>query len=330
MAIPRGEVNQDSLIGLDPSVIAAMGGVAGPKSGTGAAFAPPAAASPSADQLAQPFITIPGQTFSPDDYNTFIQGDPGYMGLKNSLTGNEDAFHAALRGAVQKSIISSGYAVPEASQFLDPGQADQAAQNPYSTAALATQAHSTNLRQIQNALAARGGYDSGELTYGVGNESQRFNQEDLSNRGQMADYIAGLLGQESTMKGNDAAQLAAELGNATSRQFALHPGSGSTTANFDTSTGTYIDSYGNHFDPTGKLLSTAPAPSGGSPQPTATPNISPIAFGTYGSPGAYGSQPGGGFAGAPQANPVFSLPTGYETSNAGQSGNLTKLLGLPV
>jgi hypothetical protein len=191
--------------------------------------------------------------------------------LLSSLHGNEDAFGATMKSQIQRDALQSGYNIPQLAPYLDAGMAGQITSDPNSAAAVSSETHANNLRAIQNQLAARGAYDSGELTYGIGNESERYNREGLSQRGALLDQINSLLGQQASMQGSDQAQLATELGNAAGRQATLHP---VTTANYDASTGGYVDQYGNHFNADGTpFASTASAPATPAPAAALAPDL---------------------------------------------------------
>lgn len=205
------------------------------------------------------------------DPNQFIQSDPTYQAILASLGGNEAATAAQDRASIQQDAINAGYNIPQLGQYLDPGVLGQIQSNPYSEAALAAQGHTTNLRNIQNTLAARGAYDSGELSYGVGNESQRYNEQTLTDQQNLMNQINSLLGGEANQKSTDAVQEAQALGTATQTQSALHPVG---TATFDSSTGTYVDTYGNHYNANGTLVSSsAPAAPKATPPPTSTNSV---------------------------------------------------------
>lgn len=232
-------------------------------------------------------ITIGG------DPSQYIYSDPGYQALLAALQGNEGAQTAADRAQIQQDAIRSGYYSDALSPYLDAGMQGQIQSNPYSLQALASQGHTTNVRNIQNSLAARGGYNSGELTYGIGNESQRFNQENLSNEQSLMDQINALLGGEASTKASDAQQEAQALGDATARQSSLHPVS---TATYDASTGTYVDTYGNHFNADGSAYTAPKTPT---PPPAAPPAPKFTAPTQPGYGGPFGSHVGAPPMGAP-------------------------------
>lgn len=142
---------------------------------------------------------------------------------------------------------------------MDAGTADAAAQNPLSTNAGLNTQHTGNVRAIGNNLAARGGYDSGELTYGLGNENLRDTQAHADAMGKFMDYANGLFGQLGSMSAQDAAQLGSELGNAAMRQLALHPGS-TISAVWDDARGAYIDAQGNAYDQWGNHIASGAGP----------------------------------------------------------------------
>lgn len=211
-------------------------------------------------------IAVPGTPLTPDQYKQYALSDPGYQALQASLQGNENAFQSQARGGINKGVIALGLMPTDSSLsgWLDPGTAALAASNPTSTAAGLNLAHQQNIRNIQNNLAARGGYDSGELTYGLGNENQRDTQARADALSKFMDYANGLFGQLGTMQAGDAQQLGQELGNAAMRQLALHPGE-TTSATWDDNTGTYIDGQGNHYDQYGNFIGNS---QGANPTPT--------------------------------------------------------------
>lgn len=209
---------------------------------------------------------MPSKPLTPDQYKQYALQDPGFLGLQSALQGNEDSFQAQARGGINKGVVGLGLAPTDSSlaSWLDPGTADAAAQNPLSTGAGLTLNHQANMRNIQNSLAARGGYDSGELTYGLQNEDTRDTQARASALSSFMDYANGLFGQLGTMKAQDASQLGQELGNAAMRQLALHPGE-TTSAVWDDSRGAYIDSNGNAYDQWGNPITST---GGGDTPPT--------------------------------------------------------------
>jgi len=218
-----------------------------------------------------PYPTDGSSIATGGDPNNWMQTDPSYQALLSALHGNEGAFSAQMRAQIQRDALRSGYDIPELGQFLDAGMLDQMKNDPNSLRAMSQQGHGVNLRNIQNQLAARGGYNSGELTYGIGNEDQRFNQEGLSQRGALLDEIRALLGQQAQLQGSDASQLAGALGDAAQRQATLHPVG---TAHYDSSTGSYIDQYGNHFNQDGTPFGSPPkAPA---PAPTPPAQFTPL------------------------------------------------------
>lgn len=162
----------------------------------------------------------PGYT---PDYANLIYGDPGYMALKAAMDSSLAAFNSQMRGQIQQDVLNSGYAIPSALGFLTKAQIEEAKNNPYSQAALAAKGHDVNLRAIQNQLAARGGFNSGELPYGLGHEGDRYNMQTQSNEAALANEIRNLIGQQAQLKSTWMAQLAAGLGAAMQNQMALHP-----------------------------------------------------------------------------------------------------------
>lgn len=205
-------------------------------------------------------LAVPSDPLTPDQYKNYALQDPGFLGLQSALKGNEDAFRAQARGGINSGIISLGIAPPDSSlkDWIDPSTAAAAAANPLSTDAGLRQQHTNNLRTIQNSLAARGAYDSGELTYGLGNENTRDASTRADALSKFMQYANGLFGNLGSMQASDAAQLGGELGNAAMRQLALHPGS-TTTANWDDNTGTYVDASGNHYDQYGNHIGSGPS-----------------------------------------------------------------------
>jgi len=226
-------------------------------------------------------LAVPSAPLTPDQYKNYALQDPGFLGLQSALQGNEDAYRAQARGGINKGVISLGVAPPDSSLngWLDSGTSAAAAANPLSQNASLLNAHHQNLRAIQNSLAARGGYDSGELPYGLGNENTRDTQAHADAMGKFMDYANGLFGNLGSMQAGDASQLGSELGNAAMRQLALHPGS-TTAANWDDATGTYVDSSGNHYDQYGNHIATSgdsttsftTLASAAAPPPTPTPS----------------------------------------------------------
>jgi hypothetical protein len=206
-------------------------------------------------------IAVPGTPLSPDEYKNYALQDPGYLALQSSLKGNEDAYRANARGGINRGVIGLGILPTDNSMadWLDPGTAAAAQANQQSTGAQLGFQHGNNVRAIQNALAARGGYDSGELTYGLGNENTRDTQARSDALSKFMDYANGLFGNLGQMQAGDAGQLGQELGSAAMRQLSLHPGS-TTSATWDDSSGTYVDGNGNHYDQYGNHIGTGSAP----------------------------------------------------------------------
>lgn len=202
-------------------------------------------------------LAVPSKPLSPDEYKNYALQDPGFIGLQSALKGNEDAYKANARGGINRGVMALGIAPPDSSLngWLDPGTAAAAAANPLSANAGLTEQHHQNLRSIQNQLAARGAYDSGELPYNLGNENTRDNTARSDALAKFMDYANGLFGNLGSMQASDAGQLGQELGAAAMRQLALHPGS-TTAATWNDSTGTYVDGDGNHYDQYGNHIGT--------------------------------------------------------------------------
>lgn len=206
----------------------------------------------------QTTLNIPGRQLTDSDYANLISNDAGVQALRSALQAQHSARLAAARGAIQRSVLSFGEAPSQLSSYLDPGQSDLASQNQYSTMAQLGQQHKQALRNLQNQLAARGAYNSGELTYGMQNETQRYGQQQSDARGKLLDYVSGLLSDIAQQDASGQSQLASELGNATSRQLSMHPATTqATTATWNPSTGTYVDPSGNHYDASGNLIGSA-------------------------------------------------------------------------
>jgi hypothetical protein len=245
-------------------------------------------------------LAIPAKPLTSQQYANYALSDPGYLALQAATQGNEGAYTAQARGGINKGVIDLGLAPTDSSLsgWLDPGTAAAAAANPLSTQAQLTTAHTNNVRAIQNNLAARGGYDSGELTYGLGNENQRDTQAHADALSKFIDYANGLFSNLGAMQASDAASLGQELGNAALRQLKLHPGT-TTTALWNDATGTYVDADGNHYDAFGNLTTPGAGASGdsgagyvvnpsdwGGNQGTSGP-----AIGSAGTPGTYSFAP---------------------------------------
>lgn len=244
-------------------------------------------------------IAVPSKPLTPEQYKQYALQDPGFLALQSSLQGNEDAFRANARGGINKGVIGLGLAPADSSLngWLDAGTADAAAANPLSTGAQLSTAHTANMRSIQNNLAARGGYNSGELTYGLGNENTRDTSARADALSKFMDYANGLFGQLGSMQSSDASQLGSELGSAAMRQLALHPGT-TTTATWDDSKGFYVDSDGNLYDQWGNHVTSDGPPTNFGPvaphndqlgaiQGLEPPAYNPVATSPGGLAGAY-------------------------------------------
>lgn len=234
-------------------------------------------------------LAVPSTPLTPDQYKQYALQDPGFIGLQSALKGNEDAYRAAIRGGINSGVVSLG-AVPTDSSvggYLDDGTAAAATANPLSTTAQFNTQHHNNFRDISNQMAARGAYDSGDLTYALGNEAARDTTARADAMSKFLTYANGLFGQLGSMQAGDAAQLGTELGNAAMRQLALHPGS-TVSAVWDDSRGAYVDSQGNLYDQYGNHVTSV----GGPP----TTNFAPI---NSGAPAAGGNNVGGLFGSTP-------------------------------
>jgi hypothetical protein len=238
-----------------PGAGAGLGGGYNPVSGAGTGGVGPTT------------IHFGGGAPTPTDYANQILNDPAFKQLRDSLSaqGISDAAH--LRGAIQQALIQFG-AVPDlpqdvlSSTGLDTGAtATLAANNPFSTLKQLQQNYQNQQDASRNQLAARGILSSGETGYQAGQLGQanalgNYNATNtlLGGIGTLNDqYVAG---QRAAL-----AQLNQGAFQAEANAAANGPVSGAptVTANWNPSTGTYVDGSGNHYDVNGNPIALPPA-----------------------------------------------------------------------
>jgi hypothetical protein len=195
-------LNLDPITGM-PTTKRAKAATASPLNFSSPIYGMNMPADPGAPVTSYGGITLPGL-----DYKPLIESDPFFLQATGDLTkqGIQSAAQRAL--ARQKALIQFG-SIPDFSKAgMDLGlvggdiQADitpetvtaAAANNEagLSTTARIGKAHSDAVRQIQNALTARGLARSGETGYQLDQENQNYAIGTNDATGKLLDYLAGV------------------------------------------------------------------------------------------------------------------------------------------
>jgi hypothetical protein len=155
-----------------------------------------------------------------------LQQQLASQGIANQEQANSQARSALIEfGGVptlsgsQLSLVGpnyNGYSNPEVRQLADQNTAAGT-----STQARLTQAHDDAVRQLKNALAARGLLHSGETGFELNRENQAYTQANYDATQQLVDYLAGVQSALSQAQQQQAAQLAQAAQAAYANQLAL-------------------------------------------------------------------------------------------------------------
>lgn len=160
------------------------------------------------------------------DYSAAVAGDPGYLALQAALGAADTTDLANIASRTSSALINFGR-VPTGLPGSIPVSAADAAiatNNPYSTEAELKRQHDIQLRVMQNQLAARGGYNSGELSYGLQQEGLRYGGAESKAAGAVVDYLNNLQSQyAAAVAARDLAK-ANGLSEAYARAYQLYGG----------------------------------------------------------------------------------------------------------
>ena len=164
---------------------------------------------PDSGSAAPPGARPPGQInfggFTPD-YAKLIANDPGLLGAQAALGAANSADLANRDALIKRAYATAGMPIDlsgvaaalglstaDVSGILDPTTQALAQQNTasgLSTEARLNQAHQFAVRQIKNALNARGLLGSGEAGYQLGKEQTNFAQGQYDARQKLLDYLS--------------------------------------------------------------------------------------------------------------------------------------------
>jgi hypothetical protein len=150
-------------------------------------------------------------------------------------------------------------------QAIDPATAQLAAENPYSTTANLSKAHTDAIRQLRQSLAARHALQSGELGYQLGQENNAYGNAQSQANQQLLDSIAQLQGQFTAGQRANQQQLSAGAQSAADRQIGLNPATGSQKAVYDPATGKYKGANGEWYNADGTPFVGTPQPINAAP-----------------------------------------------------------------
>lgn len=240
--------------------LAPTGGTAG-NSGTTAA-APSFAAT----------TTTPG--FTPD-YAGLISSDPQYQGFLAANKANSVSDRAGLRAARQRAVTQFGPVAdfskldpslvgPDFQSDIDPATTLAAQNNPFSTQAVESKAHTNAIRALQNQLAATGRLGSGEAGYQLQNQNDAYGKAQYDAYNQFLDSLSGYGKSFATAEQGRQAQDQQARQTAATFQASLpqnQPVAGQT-ASFS-----HVDEFGNPVYTTsdGKTYGKDGTPYGGTP-----------------------------------------------------------------
>jgi hypothetical protein len=127
-----------------------------------------------------------------DQYQQYIQNDPIYQQALANLAAGDVSAQAQAQAAARRAAILFGDPNAIPAGWIDADTSRLAGQNRYSTLAQLGRSHETNLRQMQDALAARGALRSGELPHGLEQENLAYGQAQYTARQELLDYLAGV------------------------------------------------------------------------------------------------------------------------------------------
>jgi hypothetical protein len=238
-------------------------------------------------------ITLPGL-----DYKPLIESDPFFLQATGDLTkqGIQSAAQRAL--ARQRALIQFGSIPDFGAAGMDLGlvggdiQADitpetvtaAAANNEagLSTTARIGKAHSDAVRQIQNALTARGLARSGETGYQLDQENQNYAIGTNDATGKLLDYLAGVQAAFTQGEADRANAKNAAAAQSAQTQATEHPYYGPQDLSWDyTESAWGPDASGNYYIPApdwtaeNKHYVVRPKKTEPTPTPTPTPTPAP-------------------------------------------------------
>jgi hypothetical protein len=167
-------------------------------------------------------------------YQQYIQNDPIYQQTLANLGAGDASSLAQAQAAARRAAILFGdpSAIPQG--WIDADTSWLAGQNQYSTLAQLGRSHQTNLRQMQDALAARGMLRSGELGHGLEQENTAYGQAQYTARQELLDYLAGVQAGLAGSQQTNAQAKAQALAEAYQRAVEQYAG---TVAGTPTATG---------------------------------------------------------------------------------------------
>lgn len=194
----------------------------------GASVSP--AYSPAPDGLSS--INVGG--FTPN-YGSLISSDPAYLQLSNDLSTNGIADASQRDAALRRGVASFGIAPDFSSvdlgalpgdinSIIDPATralADSNTQAGLSTQFRLDQQHQDAVRNITNALAAKGSLHSGEAGFQLGRENQAYGQAEYDATQKLLDYLAGVNAAYASNQQQRAVALGQGASEAADRQAAL-------------------------------------------------------------------------------------------------------------
>ena len=140
----------------------------------------------------------PGATSLPG-WQDFLNNDPFWRQFNQDLNAQGIADEAAAKAATQRAIIGFGEApadlTGQAASWIDQTTRDLAAQN--TAAGLSQKAridkfNTDQIRQIRNALAARGGLRSGEFGYQLKENQGAYERAQYDSRQALTDTMMGI------------------------------------------------------------------------------------------------------------------------------------------
>lgn len=252
---------------LDPAIAGNLLGGAGGFVPSGYSPAPGGASS----------INVGG--FTPD-YGGLINTDPAYLQLKGDLSAGGISDVASRNAALQRAVSQFGV-VPDFSSIdlgalpsdinsiIDP--ATRALADSNNTGGISTefrldQAHQDAVRNITNALAAKGSLHSGEAGFQLGRENQAYGQAQNDATQKLLDYLSGVQAAYASNEQQRATALGQGASEAADRQAALPQNQPrdqqpATFNRYDASgKPVYVSADGKEWNPDGTTYTAPPAP----------------------------------------------------------------------
>lgn len=240
-----------------------------PTSGSDSPYVPtpvPTATAPPPPPMPSPTATVDAG-YTPD-YAALLQNDPSYLAAKTAADTASAAATAARREKLRQAYIQYGGELPPgfSDQFGDIDQAtkDAAGVNQHSVIAQLADNYSRSGEQFKRQLAARGGLQSSELTYGQDQLDRGYGQQRYDAANQFLGQAGSVYGDYLGTANANASNLSTAISNAEQNVYAnpAYRPSAPVTANYDASasaqysqpvytddTGNQYDSGGNPFDP---------------------------------------------------------------------------------